>query len=91
MSDSYEPKIKRSIKPVTLTVVLKAGRINENGTFLGFEVVSLKGPNDTFKASFPPKGGGSIYLKVDTLEGITVMADGNNVGSATKPKPKLFT
>lgn len=65
--------VKRPIEEVTLTLKVKAHRINENGTFSQFEVVDIKGPNNTIKASFPPMGGGSIYLKVESLEGIKVL------------------
>jgi hypothetical protein len=79
--------IKRRIKATTLTVVVKATRVNENGTFSGFEVVSVKGPNKTFKVSAPPQGGGSLYLKVESLEGLEVIADDVTV---TSDKKKLF-
>lgn len=81
--------IKKSIKPVTITVTLTASRINENGTFSGFEIVKATGPNKTFKVSIPPQGGGSIYLKVLDMENLTVLAD-TNVGLASAPKAKLF-
>jgi hypothetical protein len=88
MGEIKPPLEKRSIKPVTLKVTVVATRINENGTFSQFEVVSAEGPNDTFKVSCPPQGGGSIYLKVASLEGLKVIQ--NVVGSATKPKAKVF-
>lgn len=81
--------IKRRIRPVTLTVTVTASRINENGTFSGFEVVSAKGPNKTFKMSAPPQGGGSIYLKVESLEGLQMMEEGSDP-TPTTPKKKLF-
>ncbi len=81
--------IKRSIKPVTITVTIEASRINENGTFSGFVVKSVKGGNSTVKAVCPPMGGGSIYLKVETLDGLTVLGDADGT-SATKAKTKLF-
>jgi hypothetical protein len=80
---------KRRIAPVTITLVVKAGRINENGTFSSFEVISAKGANSTLKASVPPQGGGAIYLKVESLEGIKILADDDGPASAG-PKPKLF-
>lgn len=81
--------IKRRIKPVTIHLVIDASRINENGTFSSFEVKSIKGPNKGIKAVAPPMGGGAIYLKVDSLEGIEVLMD-NDGPSATATKVKLF-
>lgn len=80
--------LKRAIAPVTITVKLVASRINENGTFSGFVVESVKGPNGTAKAVCPPQGGGAIYLKVETLDGITLREDG--VTGQTVEKKKLF-
>jgi len=80
--------VKRSIKPVTITLTVEAHRINENGTFSKFIVKSLKGPNGTIKAAMPPMGGGSIYLKVEDLEGISLLDDSTKAESNT-PK-KLF-
>ena len=78
---------KRSIAPVTLTVTVEAKKVNENGTFSSFEVTSVKGPNSTIKAVCPPQGGGSIYIKTETFDGIEVLAGDSE--SAT-PKKKLF-
>jgi hypothetical protein len=36
----------------------------------------------------PPQGGGAIYLKVDSLEGIKILSD--DVTSVTTEKKKLF-
>jgi hypothetical protein len=83
-----QPTVKRAIAPVTITVKLVASRVNENGTFSGFVVESVKGPNATCKAVCPPQGGGSIYLKTETLEGITVRGDGT--AEAKAEKKKLF-
>ena len=83
-----QPTVKKGIRPVTITLVVEARRINENGTFSQFEVKSIKGPNDTIKASFPPMGGGSIYLKVEDLEGVEVLK-GEAKKAAREPK-KLF-
>jgi hypothetical protein len=85
---AHQATSKKGIKPVTLTLTVEAKRINENGTFSGFEVKSVKGPNSTFKAAIPPQGGGAIYLKVDSMEGLTVLPDGDT-GTATT-KVKLF-
>lgn len=78
---------KRSIQPVRLTVTVEANRINENGTFSSFDIVSVKGANKTLKAVAPPQGGGSIYLKVSDLDGIDVMPEDTK---AEAVKTKLF-
>lgn len=80
--------IKRRIGATTLTIKVTAARINENGTFSSFEVVSVSGPNKTFRMVAPPQGGGAIYLKVDSLEGIKILAD--DVASVMTDKKKLF-
>jgi hypothetical protein len=81
--------IKRRIRPVTLTVQVKANKVNENGTFSGFEIISAKGPNKSFRVSAPFQGGGSLYLKVDSLEGLEMLSDDSTTASAA-PKQKLF-
>jgi len=85
---AMQPTVKRAIAPVTITVKLVASRVNENGTFSGFTIESVKGPNSSTKAVCPPQGGGSIYLKVETLEGITFLTEG--AVQAAGPKKKLF-
>lgn len=83
--------IKRSIKPITITLTVVANRVNENGTFSGFEIKDVKGiRNSTLKAVAPPMGGGSIYLKVATLDGVEVLKDNDDGSSTTKEKVKLF-
>ena len=88
MSNERKTTVKKGIRPVTITLTLEASRINENGTFSAFVVKNIKGPNKTIKASMPPMGGGSIYLKVEDLEGITVLDEATKAASAA-PK-KLF-
>lgn len=82
--------VKKSIKPVTLTVTLVAKKVNENGTFSSFEVQSVKGSmkNSTLRVSTPPQGGGAIYLKVDSLEGLEMIEGTTQVSGM--PKVKLF-
>lgn len=80
--------VKRAIAPVSITVKLVASRVNENGTFSGFVIESVKGPNGTTKVVCPPQGGGAIYLKVESLEGITLREDG--ASGQTVEKKKLF-
>ena len=79
---------KRSIAPVRLTVTVEAKRINENGTFSSFDVVSVKGPNSSMKAVCPPQGGGSIYLKTQSLDNIELMPE--EASKSGPVKTKLF-
>lgn len=88
MSD-YKAAAKRSIEPVTITVTVEATRISEKGTFSGFVIKSVKGPNNkTLKAVSPHKSGGGIWLMVESDEGIKFLTS----GEAAKPKTavKLF-
>ena len=89
MSSDKTATIKRRIAPVTITIVVQAEKVNENGTFSGFTVQSVKGPNQTMKVVSPPMAGGAIYLKVSSLDGIKVLKDddGDKGGGA---KVKLF-
>lgn len=80
--------LKKAIKPVTLTIVVEARKVNENGTFSGFEVKSAKGPNGTFKVVSPPQSGGAIYLKVTSLDSLVILSDDG--GAAPTGKVKLF-
>lgn len=86
MSANKTATRKKNITPITFTVTLTASKINENGTFSSFQIDKVKGPNGTARAVAPPQGGGSIYLKVDSLEGIEVVTD----AEAAAPKTKLF-
>ncbi len=90
MSNDRTTTVKRAIKPVTITLTLTASRVNENGTFSGFTVQKITGPNKTTKAAMPPMGGGSIYLKVESLEGIEVLAAAEAASPTATAKVKLF-
>jgi hypothetical protein len=89
MAAERKTTIKRNIKPTTFNLTIVATKVNENGTFSGLTVTAVKGPNSTAKVSIPPMSGGAMYLKVDTLENVTVLADTDNSGTPT-PKVKLF-
>lgn len=80
--------VKRDINEVNIVLHLKARRINENGTFSNFEVTKITGPNKTIKASMPPMMGGAIYLKVEDLDGITLLDAAESAENT--PKKKLF-
>ena len=80
--------IKKPIKPVKLTVTVTASKINENGTFSGLQIESVKGLDGLYAVS-PPLSGGGIFFKVDTLASVTVLE--NEVkGAAGVKKEKLF-
>lgn len=87
---AYTPKAKRSINPVTITLVVEATKINESGTLLGF---TLKKINKGLKMSAPPQGGGSIYIRLDDGvspkdAGIEIMAEGT--AKVVTKERKLF-
>lgn len=80
--------IKKPIKPVRLTVTVTASRINENGTFSGIQIESVKGLDGLYAVS-PPLSGGGIFFKVDTLENLTVL-ENEIKGASPLKKEKLF-
>jgi len=90
MSNDRTTTVKRAIKPVTITLTVTASRVNENGTFSGFTVQKITGPNKTAKAVCPPMGGGSIYLKVDSLEGLELLTTADTSSPTATAKVKLF-
>lgn len=90
MSGDRTTTVKKAIKPVTINLTLTASRINENGTFSGFVVQKITGPNKTIKAAMPPMGGGSIYLKVESLEDIVVLDNAEGTSPTATAKVKLF-
>lgn len=86
MSENRTATVKRAIKPVTITLTVEVRKVNENGTFSGFEVKSIKGPNKTVKAVSPLMSGGAIYLKTESLEGLTILTAEDNLQMVTKTK-----
>lgn len=87
-----EPTIKKPLaKPVEFTIKVRAKRISEKGTFSGLEVLSVESSNkalEGLKVSAPFQGGGSMYLKVESLKGLSI-ADGP-ADKPEKPTIKLF-
>ena len=86
----YTPKAKRSISPITVTLVIEASKINESGTLLGFTVKKI---NKGLKVAAPPQGGGSLYIKLDDGvnpkdAGIEILAEGE--AKVTQTSRKLF-
>jgi len=80
--------LKKAIKPVKLVVTVTASRVNENGTFSGIQIESVKGLDGLYAVS-PPLSGGGIFFKVDTLEALTVLENEVKGASGVK-KEKLF-
>lgn len=84
-----QPTLKKSIKPVQFTITLTAHKVNENGTFSSFEIQGVKSnvKNNTFRVVAPPQGGGSLYIKCDTLEGLELLTEAL---ASAGVKAKLF-
>lgn len=81
--------IKRSIKAITFTIEVTATKVNENGTFSGITAKVLSQPKGcAFMTSVPPMAGGAIYLKTQSLDGITIL-EGAEAKVPTEKK-KLF-
>ena len=80
--------LKKRISPVTITITVAFDKVNENGTLSGAIVSKVTGLKGAFVVA-PVQGGGSLYCKVETLDGIKVLADMDE--QATAPvKRKLF-
>jgi len=85
----FKTTTKRAISPVAINISLVATRVNENGTLSGFEQIVTTGPKGTAPtAKSSNQSGGAIWVSVDTLKGLKVMAD--TTDKATGPKTKLF-
>jgi len=82
--ESYTPVPKASIKPVRLVVTLEASKVNANGTFSSFNVVSVEGPNDSCGASVPnPRQAHLLRFYTNSPEGVEVRPS-NSDGSKTE-------
>lgn len=84
---------KLNIQPITFSIELTAERVNENGTFSGIKVTSVKSSSKELaghlRVSAPPMGGGRMFLITDSLKGVKVL--GEVKPSSAKPeKKKLF-
>jgi len=85
MANTPKATRKKTIVPTKITLVVEASRINENGTFSSFNVVSVKGPNSSMKAVAPPQGGGSIYLQTTSMDNLDILPEDSD-GKAEKTK-----
>lgn len=91
MSDTTKATVKKRISPVTVTIELTFQKVNENGTFSMAEgkVVRQSVKGNDFFLSMPFKSGGAIYVKTNTLAGITVLEDAEGTDKPEQKK-KLF-
>lgn len=93
MSDSSSngSTAKKAIEPITFVIELTADKVNENGTFSGIKVGSIKSTSKELqghlRVSCPPMGGGRMFLITDTLKGLKVLGE---IGTAKPEKKKLF-
>ena len=87
-SSGFVKLLKKRIEAVQVTLTVTFDKVNENGTLSGATIVAAKGVKGVY-AIAPVQGGGSIYVKVDTLDGIKVLGDMNDAASPAV-KRKLF-
>jgi len=86
----YVAAPKVSITPITFVIEVVAERMSTRGTFSALKVTSVKSSIKELighlSVSAPPQGGGSMYIKTDSMNGIKVLK-----GSAAKTNgTKLF-
>ena len=82
---------KVNIKPITFVIEITAEKVSDKGTFSGIKITSIKSSikdlQGHLKVAVPPRGGGAMYLRTDTLDGIKVTSEETE---AAKPQVKLF-
>jgi len=84
----YTPIPKSRIKPVRLVVTLEANKVNRNGTFSCFNVLSVEGPNDRCVAISPdPKRPDLLMFIAKSNEGVELIPDSKDGG---KTPVKVF-
>ena len=85
---TYTPKAKKTlVEPITITIVIKAHRINEEGTFLKWETVKVSTSGKCgAKVVAPPQGGGALYIRALSTEGLAYAKDED----AAKPAGQKF-
>lgn len=81
---------KVNIAPITFVIEVTAERVSEKGTFSGLKVSSIKSTVKDLaghlKVSCPPQGGGSMYIRTDSMKGVKVLGE---TEAKAEPK-KLF-
>ena len=80
---------KVAIAPISFVITVTAEKINENGTFSGIKVQDVKSSNkelDNPRIACPPQGGGSMFLRVDSVKGLKVLGDASAAPKAEKKK-----
>ena len=84
---------KVRIAPVTFVIEVTADKLSEKGTFSGLTIKSIKSTvkdlQGSLRVACPPQGGGAMYIKADSIKGVTVLGEIN--ATSTKAKEvKLF-
>lgn len=79
---------KVRIAPVTFMIEVTADKLSEKGTFSGLTIKSIKSTvkelQGSLRVAAPVQGGGAMYIKTDSVKGISVQGE---VGAAA-PKAK---
>lgn len=86
--DNYVAAPKVSIAPITFVIEVVAERMSTKGTFSALKVTSVKSSVKELvghlSVSAPPQGGGSMYIKTDSMAGIKVLKRSEAKTSGTK-------
>jgi len=93
MSKGAQPALeKRAIAPVTITVKLVANKINENGSFCGFQKIEVvSGPKGTSSRQPDMRRMDMVQFYIDpNVEGAGKDLKFQTVGTS-EPKTKLWT